>query len=237
MAQIIRIKRSAVAAKVPATTDLQLGELAMNTNDGKLFMKKNNGAESVVEIGGEYNTASNVGASGVGLFNAKSGVDLQFKKLVAGTNMTLTDNGTTVTLDAASSGGGGGSNPSNSIAPGVFVFQSTMSATNVTTTGTDAATTLTSNLPAGWSISVASGVSTITHTVGRHPKSVTFFVGTGSTTNPIYVHWAGGNTAATGLVKVPASGTTALNTTTFQYTLSTSMNTIANGIVQIMVTF
>ena len=48
----IKIKRSAVAAKVPATTDLQLGELAINTNDGKLYLKKDDGAESVVEIGG-----------------------------------------------------------------------------------------------------------------------------------------------------------------------------------------
>lgn len=45
-------KRSAVADKVPQTTDLALGELAINTRDGKLFLKKNDGVETVVEIGG-----------------------------------------------------------------------------------------------------------------------------------------------------------------------------------------
>jgi hypothetical protein len=52
MAQTIKIKRSAVPGKVPTTSDLSLGELALNTYDGKAFFKKDNGAESIVEIGG-----------------------------------------------------------------------------------------------------------------------------------------------------------------------------------------
>ena len=52
MAHIIKIKRSDVASKIPLLTDLELGELAMNTTDGKLFMKKNSdGVETIVEIG------------------------------------------------------------------------------------------------------------------------------------------------------------------------------------------
>lgn len=51
MSQIL-IKRSAVAAKVPATTDLALGELAINTYDGKLYLKKSvGGTETVVQVG------------------------------------------------------------------------------------------------------------------------------------------------------------------------------------------
>jgi hypothetical protein len=47
----IQIKRSAVSGKVPSTGDLQLGELAVNTFDGKLYTKKDNGTASIVEIG------------------------------------------------------------------------------------------------------------------------------------------------------------------------------------------
>ena len=51
MANTIKLKRSAVAGKVPTTGDLDLGELALNTYDGKLYTKKDNGTASVVEIG------------------------------------------------------------------------------------------------------------------------------------------------------------------------------------------
>ena len=45
----IRMKRSAVASKVPVTADLELGELGVNTHDGKLYLKKSvSGAESIV---------------------------------------------------------------------------------------------------------------------------------------------------------------------------------------------
>lgn len=51
MANPIVLKRSAVQGKVPTTGDLQLGELAINTYDGKLYIKKDNGSASIVEIG------------------------------------------------------------------------------------------------------------------------------------------------------------------------------------------
>lgn len=51
MANDIRIKRSAVEGKVPLTTDLALGELALNTYDGKLYTKKSvDGTDTVVEL-------------------------------------------------------------------------------------------------------------------------------------------------------------------------------------------
>ena len=50
MANSIKIKRSSVAAKVPLTTDLALGELAINTYDGKLYLKKDNGTASIVTV-------------------------------------------------------------------------------------------------------------------------------------------------------------------------------------------
>jgi len=51
MANTVKIKQSAVAARVPTTGDLVLGELALNTYDGKLYAKKDNGTASIIEIG------------------------------------------------------------------------------------------------------------------------------------------------------------------------------------------
>lgn len=52
MANTIKIRRSATQGAVPTTAQLALGELAVNTYDGKLFLKKNvTGVESIVEIG------------------------------------------------------------------------------------------------------------------------------------------------------------------------------------------
>ena len=49
----IRLRRSATAGNIPTTSQLDLGELALNTFDGKLYLKKSvNGTESVVEVGG-----------------------------------------------------------------------------------------------------------------------------------------------------------------------------------------
>lgn len=52
MANTIKLKRSAVAGRVPTTGDLDLGEIGINTYDGKVFIKKSvSGTESIVEIG------------------------------------------------------------------------------------------------------------------------------------------------------------------------------------------
>jgi hypothetical protein len=63
---LLKFKRSAVPAKVPSIGDLSLGELAINTFDGKMYTKKNNGTESIVEIGGAGGggTVTSVAASG-----------------------------------------------------------------------------------------------------------------------------------------------------------------------------
>jgi archaellum component FlaF (FlaF/FlaG flagellin family) len=44
-------------------------------------------------------TATNVGATGVGVFKEKVGADLKFKKLVSGTKMLLNENTDTVTVN------------------------------------------------------------------------------------------------------------------------------------------
>ena len=52
MAQTIKLKRSATSGAVPSTASLELGEVAINTYDGKMYIKKNVvGTETIVEVG------------------------------------------------------------------------------------------------------------------------------------------------------------------------------------------
>ena len=52
MTQTVQLKRSATAGAIPSTSDLELGELALNTYDGKAYIKKSvGGTESIVEVG------------------------------------------------------------------------------------------------------------------------------------------------------------------------------------------
>lgn len=52
MAATVLHKRSSTSGATPANSDLSLGEIGVNTYDGKLFVKKSvSGTESIVEIG------------------------------------------------------------------------------------------------------------------------------------------------------------------------------------------
>lgn len=50
MANTIKLKRSSDSGNVPSAGNLSLGELAINTYDGKLFFKKNDGSDSIETI-------------------------------------------------------------------------------------------------------------------------------------------------------------------------------------------
>lgn len=61
MSAAILIKRSAVALKVPTTAQMTIGELAVNTYDGKVYLRGNNGADFVTQVGGAvYGLSRNV---------------------------------------------------------------------------------------------------------------------------------------------------------------------------------
>jgi hypothetical protein len=51
MAQVIKLKRSSTEGAEPTTSDLALGEVGINTYDGKMFIKKDDGTASIVELG------------------------------------------------------------------------------------------------------------------------------------------------------------------------------------------
>lgn len=93
-------------------SDVTIGTAAGSTNTTLRVLADTNtdGTYTVVDWtpptggGGEANTASNLGA-GEGLFTTKSGVNLPFKSLVAGTNVTLSSDANTVTINATGGGG------------------------------------------------------------------------------------------------------------------------------------
>ena len=112
MAQTIKLKRSSVSGNTPGTSDLELGEVAINTYDGKMFIKKNDGSDSIVEIGGTSGTVTEafktISVSGQNNVVADSATDTL--TLVAGSNMTLTTNASGDTITFASSGVPGSQN-------------------------------------------------------------------------------------------------------------------------------
>lgn len=58
----IKLKRSGVAGKAPLAGDLDLGELAVNTYDGKLYLRKNDGTDAIVEVGPVRSVAGRTGS-------------------------------------------------------------------------------------------------------------------------------------------------------------------------------
>lgn len=118
MANTIKLRRSAVPSAVPTTAQLELGEVAINTFDGKLFIKRNNGTESVVEIGagGASVTISETAPS------SPTAGNLWFKSTDGSLNIYYvdTDSGQWVSISgpagASGSGGVGGIDTGKAIA-------------------------------------------------------------------------------------------------------------------------
>lgn len=77
--------------------------------------------EGTPSASGESNTSSNLGA-GEGLASAKSGADLPFKSLLAGSNITLASDANTVTINSTASGGGE-TNTSSNVGTGTGIFK------------------------------------------------------------------------------------------------------------------
>lgn len=86
MAQVVKLKRTAVSGKVPSTSNLELGELAINTYDGRIFFEKDSGTPSIQQVvttnsqtTGSINVNGNVTASyffgdGSGLTNISTDI-------------------------------------------------------------------------------------------------------------------------------------------------------------------
>lgn len=92
----IQFKRSSVPGKVPTTTQLTDGEIAINTHDGKVFFRKNaNGVLSIVEIGvdASVNNVLYVSKSGNNSNDGRS-LDKSFATIAAA--LAVASSGTTI---------------------------------------------------------------------------------------------------------------------------------------------
>ena len=50
MSTVIKVKRSEVAASVPTTSDLAVGEIAVNTQDKKIYVRASGGVVEVANV-------------------------------------------------------------------------------------------------------------------------------------------------------------------------------------------
>jgi hypothetical protein len=100
MANKIQVKRSAVAAKVPTTGDLDLGEIAINTYDGKMYIKKDDGTASIVQIGAGGGGSGDVVGPASATDNAITRYDGTTGKLIQNSTITLDDNGNIINANS-----------------------------------------------------------------------------------------------------------------------------------------
>ena len=75
MAQIVKLKRTSVSGKVPTISNIELGELAMNTYDGRIFFEKNDGSATVQEI-----LTTNAGRAITGSININGAITASYFK-------------------------------------------------------------------------------------------------------------------------------------------------------------
>jgi hypothetical protein len=152
----------------------------------------------------------------------------------AGQVLTVNSGATGLQWSTPATGSGGGSNPSGSIAPGIYQFYVTIGGAGYTAQSTTQIT--------GWTITVnqSSGVLNIQHNVGRAPYNVVFYgctsitpgAGVWDVTNATY-----GST--TGAFTIPDSGSLSPSTSLFNITVTKGTTQAASGngqtvLVQVM---
>ena len=182
MSTTIKLRRSAVAGRIPTIAQLELGEIAINTQDGKLYFKKYDASantESIVDISADLD-ANAILTLIKGVDGATSGLDADLLDGQEGTYYLDYNNFTNVppaTLDFTLEGKVTGTAFSNT---GIMTVQTELANTAVTA-GTYGSASLVpvftvdedGRLTAASTVSVA-GVSTTAFTTANN----TFTIGT-----------------------------------------------------------
>jgi hypothetical protein len=104
MAQIIKLKRSSVSGNVPTTGQMDTGELALNTADGKLFLRDNSLVRPIVTVGNEV-TGSITITGDLKVGNYLVGANQYAFKFAGAGDYGLYFNGSTSTYDFNDSNG------------------------------------------------------------------------------------------------------------------------------------
>lgn len=109
MSNVLKLKRTSVPGRLPTTGSLVMGELAVNTYDGKLFIKKNvGGVESIATFQSSYNLNDlsdvDTSSSSLGSLLTYNGSQWRPTNLVAGNGVTLSTNPSTgaITINTSS---------------------------------------------------------------------------------------------------------------------------------------
>ena len=153
MANIIQVKRSAIPAKVPLTGDLALGELGINTYEGKLYLKKDNGTASIIEVGGGgAGTVTSVAAS------VPSLLSISGSPITTSGTLAITYSGTALPV----LNGGTGQTTANNAFNGLAPSQAANNGKFLTTNGTDTS----------WA-TVSGGAGTVTSVAATVPSFLT----------------------------------------------------------------
>ena len=135
MAQTIKLKRSATEGKVPTTSQLALGEIAINTYDGRIFFEKNDGSATIEHIVTTDSITTGsitiTGTTQTGTLTTTNRIDKQYlDDEVLNTSLnTFTGSAITIT----------GNGTSGSVA----VFNDTHEVTNASINSLDSGTTIT----------------------------------------------------------------------------------------------
>jgi len=102
MSSVIKIKRSETAGSQPTTTDLAVGEIAVNTADQKIYMRSSSGivviADTATGAGAAGSAFTSIAVSGQSTIQADSATDT-LTLVGAGLNTITTDANTdTITI-------------------------------------------------------------------------------------------------------------------------------------------